>query len=114
MTSAYKICDRRNFEFCLTSNFISVRSPSVYKLSMIRFVHKVHFDVDFTLSSLDILKKTSTQVSERCRCTCHRHSFRYSESTPPIGDREVDGLPKASVAELLVIKQDLNSCDRVG
>ena len=33
--------------FVSTSNFISVRSPSVYKLSMIRFVHKVHFDVDF-------------------------------------------------------------------
>ena len=47
MTSAYKIWDRRHLEFCLTSNFISSRSPSIYKLSMICFVHKVHFDVDF-------------------------------------------------------------------
>ena len=41
-------------------------------------------------------------------------SFRYSESmAPPIGARETEGLPKASVAELLVTKQDPNSCDRV-
>ena len=33
--------------FISTSNFISIHSPSIYKLSMIRFVHKVHFDVDF-------------------------------------------------------------------
>ena len=33
--------------FVSTSNFISIHSPSVYKLSLIRFVHKVHFDVDF-------------------------------------------------------------------
>ena len=33
---------------------------------------------------------------------------------PPIGAREIDGLPKASIAELLVTKQDPNSCDRVG
>ena len=30
-----------------TSNFISIHSQSLYKLSMIRFVHKVHFDVHF-------------------------------------------------------------------
>ena len=32
--------------FVSTSNFISINSPSIYKLSMVRFVHKVHFDVD--------------------------------------------------------------------
>ena len=41
-------------------------------------------------------------------------SFRYSESmASPIGSREIDGLPKASMTELLVTKQDPNSCDRV-
>ena len=34
-------------KFVFTSNFISIRSLSIYKLSMIRLVHKVHFDVDF-------------------------------------------------------------------
>ena len=33
--------------FVSTSNFISIHSPSIYKLSMIRLMHKVHFDVDF-------------------------------------------------------------------
>ena len=47
MTSAYKICDRAILNFVSTSNFISIQYPSVYKLSMIRFVHKVHFDADF-------------------------------------------------------------------
>ena len=32
--------------FISASNFISIHSPSIYKLRMIRFVHKVHFDVD--------------------------------------------------------------------
>ena len=42
-------------------------------------------------------------------------SFRFSESiAPPIGAREMDGLPKASMAELLVTKQDPNPCGRVG
>ena len=45
--TAYKICDRGHFEFISTSNFISAHSPSIYKLSMIRFVHKVHLDIDF-------------------------------------------------------------------
>ena len=36
--------------FVSTSNFISVHSQSLYKLSMIRFVHKVHFDVDFLIT----------------------------------------------------------------
>ena len=41
-------------------------------------------------------------------------SFRYLENmTPPIGAHEIDGLPKASMAELLITKLDLNSCDRV-
>ena len=31
----------------VSSYFISVQSPPIYKLSMIRFVHKVYFDVDF-------------------------------------------------------------------
>ena len=35
--------------FVSTSNFISVHSQSLYKLSMIRFVHEVHFDVDFLI-----------------------------------------------------------------
>ena len=39
----------------------------------------------------------------------------YLESmAPPIGARKIDGLPKASLAELLVTKQDSNSCDLVG
>ena len=46
MTSAYKIAIAAILNFVSTSNFISIRSPSVYKLSMIRFVYKVHFDVD--------------------------------------------------------------------
>ena len=33
--------------FVSTSNFISIYFPSIYKLSMIRLVHKVHFEVDF-------------------------------------------------------------------
>ena len=52
-----------------------------------------------------------------CRCTCHRHTlvFGIRKAWPPsIGVRKIDGLPKASMAELLVTKQDLNSCDRVG
>ena len=52
-----------------------------------------------------------------CRCTCHRHTLVFGIRRawpPPIGAREIDGLPKASMAELLVTKQDPNSCDRVG
>ena len=33
--------------FISTSNFISIYSPSIYKLSMIRLVRKVHFGVAF-------------------------------------------------------------------
>ena len=47
MTLANKICDRGHLEFVSTSIFTFVHSPSVYKLRMIRFVLKVHFDVDF-------------------------------------------------------------------
>ena len=47
MTSAYKICDRLHFEFCLHFEFYFYPFSPLYKLSMIRFVHKVHFDVDF-------------------------------------------------------------------
>ena len=92
MTSAYKICDRDHFELCLhfelylypfsvclqakcvcveflrPSQSNGVMSTAIYKLSMSRFVHKVHFDVDvrqhidFTFFSRDNLeKKTSTQ-----------------------------------------------------
>ena len=46
MTSAYNIYDRSLLNFISASNFISIDSPSIYKLSMIRFVHKVHFGVD--------------------------------------------------------------------
>ena len=59
-----------------------------------------------------------------CRCTCSilslylslaYTSFRYSESMAPAHrGREIDGLPKASMAELLETKQDPISCDRVG
>ena len=52
-----------------------------------------------------------------CRCTCLRHTlvFAIRKAWPlPIGAREIDGLPKASMTELLVTKQDPNSCDRVG
>ena len=50
------------------------------------------------------------------RCTCHRHTLVFGIRKawpPPIGTREIDGLPKASMAEQ-VTKQDPNSCDRVG
>ena len=41
-----------------------------------------------------------------CRCTCHRHTLIFSVRrtwSPPIGAREIDGLLKVSMAELLVI-----------
>ena len=42
-------------------------------------------------------------------------SFRYSEAwPPPIKACKIDELPKAYMAELLITKQDPNSCDRVG
>ena len=52
-----------------------------------------------------------------CHCTCHLHTLVFGiwkAWPPPIGAHEIDGLPKASMAELLVTKQDPNSCDRVG
>ena len=36
--------------FVSTSNLISIHSQSLYKLSMIRFVHKVPFDVNFLIT----------------------------------------------------------------
>ena len=47
MTSATKFAIAAILNFVSTSNYISIRSRSVDKLSMIRFVHKVHIDVDF-------------------------------------------------------------------
>ena len=52
-----------------------------------------------------------------CSCTCHRHTLVFGirkARPPPIWAREIDGLPKASMAKLLVTKQDLNSYERVG
>ena len=52
-----------------------------------------------------------------CHYTCHRHTQVFGVRkawASPIGTREIDGLPKASMAELLVTKQDPNSCSRVG
>ena len=52
-----------------------------------------------------------------CRCTCHQHTLVFGIRKawpPPIGARQIDGLPKASMAELLVTKQDPNTCDWVG
>ena len=49
-------------------------------------------------------------------CRFHRHTLDFGIRKvwpPPIGAREIDGLPKASMAELLVTKQDPNSSDRV-
>ena len=37
-----------------------------------------------------------------------------SSAYTSIGAREIDGLPKAFMAELLITKQDPNSCDRSG
>ena len=47
-----------------------------------------------------------------CRCTCHRHTlvFGIRKQDP----RKLDGLPKASMEELLVTKSEPNECDRVG
>ena len=110
-----------------TSNFISIHSPSTYKLSMIRFVHP-HLDSTQTLRSFNVIilkkkkkkKKNNFDTGKRtivyCRCTCHRHTlvFGIRKAWPsPFGDREIDGLTKASMAELLVTKQDPNSYDRV-
>ena len=47
MTSVYKFAITAILNFVSTSNFIFIHSLSIYKLSMIRFVHKVYFDVDF-------------------------------------------------------------------
>ena len=46
-----------------------------------------------------------------CRCTCHRHTqvFGIRKAwAPPIGARKINGLHKASLADLLVTMQDPN------
>ena len=51
-----------------------------------------------------------------CPCTCHWHTLVFGIRKawpPPTGARKIDGLPKASMAELLVTKQDPISCDGV-
>ena len=46
-----------------------------------------------------------------CRCTCRRHTLvSRIRKVWPIGTREIDELPKASMAELLVAKQDQDTC----
>ena len=60
---------------------------------------------------------SGNRTTVHCRCICHRHTliFGIQKACPlPIGARKIDGLPKAYGAELLVTKQDPNSCDRVG
>ena len=60
---------------------------------------------------------TSKRTIVYCRYICHRHTLVFDirkEWPPPIGAREIDGLPKVSMAELLVTEQDPNSCDRSG
>ena len=89
---------------------------------MIRFVYKVHFDVDFWITRsfhVIILKSfdTGKGTTVYCRCTCHRHTLVFvirKAWPPPIGACEIDGQPKASMAEQVVTKQNPNSCDRVG
>ena len=46
MTPAYKICDRGHFEFCLHFEFYFYPFSVYLQAGMIRFVHKVHFDVE--------------------------------------------------------------------
>ena len=50
-------------------------------------------------------------------CSCQRHTLIFGirkVRPPPIEAREIDGLPEAFMAELLVTIQNPNSCDRVG
>ena len=52
-----------------------------------------------------------------CCCICHLHTLVFGIRKawpPPIGTLEIDGMPKASMVELLVTKQDPNSCDLGG
>ena len=66
----------------------------------------------------DSVKRISgKRTTVYCRCSCHRHTLVFGIRKawpPPIGTREIEGLPKASMAELLVTKQAPYSCDRVG
>ena len=71
------------------------------------------------LFSCDNLKNfdTSKRMIVYCRCTCHQLTLVFDIRKawpPPTGAREIYGLPKVSMAELLVTKQDPNSCDQVG
>ena len=56
--------------------------------------------------------KTDKRTIVYCRCTCQRHTLVFG--IRKAWSREIDGLPKASMAKLLVTKQDPNSCDRFG
>ena len=71
------------------------------------------FSRDYLKNNFDAGKRTIVY----CRCTRHRHTLVFGirkARPPPIGASEIDGLSKASMAELLVTKQDPNSCDRFG
>ena len=51
---------------------------------------------------------SSKRTKVYCRCTCHRHTLVFGIQKawrPPIGAREIDGLPKASMAELLELSR---------
>ena len=74
-----------------------------------------------TLCSFHVIILKNFDIGKRmivyCHYTCHRHTLVFGIPKawpPPIGAREIDGLSKASMAELLVTKQDPNSYDRVG
>ena len=71
------------------------------------------------LFSHDNLKDfdTGKRTIVYCHCSCHWLTpvFGIRKAwPPPIGAHEINGLPKASMEEVLVTKQDPNSCDRVG
>ena len=126
MMSAYKICDCSHFEFCLHFEFyfylFSIYLQPKHDLFCALGTLWCRFlDNTLTLSSFHviILKNfdTGKLTIVYCHCTCHRHTLVFSirKAWPlPIGARKIDRLPKASIAELLVTKQDPNSCDWVG
>ena len=71
----------------------------------------------FRKSSEAVKWISGKQTIVYCRCTCYRHTLVFGIRkawSPPIGAREIDGLPKASMTVLPVTKQDPNSCYRVG
>ena len=70
----------------------------------------------FTKNPEAVIRISGKRTIVYCRCTCHRHTLVFGSrktGPPPIGAREINGLPKASMAELLVTKQDPNSCNRI-